>query len=79
MEEYFVKINNHEIRGMSLFIAIDSLKQEYICKLIDLCSLKPIAFDDVKGMGRDEGLITGLQSIKRILGDISEKGKNFQT
>ena len=73
MEEYFVKINNHEIRGMSLFIAIDSLKQEYICKLIDLCSLKPIAFDDVKGMGRDEGLITGIKSIKRILGEISKK------
>ena len=40
---------------------------------------KPITFDDVKGMGRDEGLITGLQSIKRILGEISEKGKNFHT
>ena len=45
---------------MSLFIAIDMRKREYVCKLIDLCSFKEIG-------KRDEGLVKGIESLLVIL------------
>ena len=67
MKFYFENVNSYEIRGMSLFIAIDSLKKEYVCKLIDLSSFRPMAFDRAKGKGRDFGLIKGIESLIAIL------------
>ena len=64
MKEYFTKVNLHEIRGMSLFIAIDSVKKEYVCKLIDLVSFKRMVFEDPKNPERDQGLIKGILSLR---------------
>ena len=52
---------------MSLFIATDSLKEEYVCKLIDLSSFRPMAYDRARGKGRDHGLMTGIESLIAIL------------
>ena len=42
MAAFFKNENVHIIRGMSLFIVIDSMKRDYVCKLIDLVSVEPI-------------------------------------
>ena len=68
--EYFTKENVHEIRGMSLFIAIDSVKQRYVCKLIDLVSFKRIVFEDIDNPARDQGLIKGVCTLKNVLQNI---------
>ena len=70
MKEYFTKENVHEIRGMSLFIAIDSVKQRYVCKLIDLVSFKRIVFEDIDNPVRDQGLIKGVCTLKNVLQNI---------
>ena len=46
MAEYFKEVNEHTIRGMSLFIVIDSHKQNYGASLIDLVSMDQIPQDE---------------------------------
>ena len=70
LKEYFSKENVHEIRGMSLFIAIDSVKQKYVCKLIDLSSFKRMVFKDINNPERDQGLIKGVVTLKTVLQNI---------
>jgi len=50
---------------MSLFIAIDSAKENYICKLIDLVSVKP-----QESSFRDEGLVKGCDSLLGMIESI---------
>ena len=68
MVEYFKDVNEHTIRGMSLFIVIDSQKENYGASLIDLVSMDHISQEE--GPQRDEGLIKGFNSLLEILGDI---------
>ena len=72
MKRYFTNENVHEIRGMSLFIAIDSVQQRYVCKLIDLVSFKRLVFEDPKNPERDQGLIKGIVTLKSVLENIME-------
>mmetsp|Transcript_1594 Transcript_1594/g.2266 ORF Transcript_1594/g.2266 Transcript_1594/m.2266 type:complete len:249 (+) Transcript_1594:82-828(+) len=58
--DYFENDNTYTIRGMSLFIVIDSLKEEYFVKLIDLVSMDPTGECDV-------GLVKGCQSLMTLL------------
>ena len=68
MAEYFKNVNEHTIRGMSLFIVIDSRKQNYGVSLIDLVSMSHI--DQSEGPKRDDGLIKGFNSLLDIVGEI---------
>ena len=68
MAEYFKDVNEHTIRGMSLFIVIDSRKQNYGVSLIDLVSMSHI--DQAEGPKRDDGLIKGFNSLLDIVGEI---------
>lgn len=65
---YFQNDNTYTIRGMSLFIVVDSHKQEYLVKLIDLVSMDPTGT-------RDEGLIKGCQSLMELLEEINNKNE----
>ena len=56
------------MRGMSLFIAIDSKKKNYLVKLIDLSSFEHI--DQKDGPNRDEGLIKGTTKLLSMLEEI---------
>ena len=40
MLEYFTEVNEHIMRGMSLFIVVDSQKRNYVVKLIDFASFE---------------------------------------
>ena len=51
---------------MSLFIAIDQHKREYVCKLIDLCSFKEIG-------QQDEGVVKGIESLLVIMKKLKER------
>ena len=68
MTDFFKNTNEHTIRGMSVFIVIDSANQKYLVKLIDLVSMIPISQDD--GPSRDEGLIKGFNTLLDIIGEI---------
>ena len=68
MAEYFKEVNEHTIRGMSLFIVIDSHKQNYGVSLIDLVSMDQIPQDE--GPKRDDGLIKGFHTLLDIIGEI---------
>ena len=62
---YFTDDNEHTMRGMSLFVVIDSEKQAYLVKLIDLSSFEQIPQED--GPNRDDGLIKGTTSLLSML------------
>ena len=68
MAEYFKEVNEHTIRGMSLFIVIDSHKKNYGVSLIDLVSMDQIP--QVDGPKRDDGLIKGFSTLNDIMIDI---------
>ena len=53
----------HYMRGMSLFIVIDSEKKAYEAKLIDLASFEEMPREGEATSGRDEGLIKGIASL----------------
>ena len=65
---YFTDDNEHEIRGMSAFIVIDSEKKDYLLKLIDLTSFEHIPQDD--GPNRDEGLKKGTISLLAMIDEL---------
>ena len=67
LEECFDDVKDYELQGMSLFIAMHTAKTEYICRLINLSSIKPIAPDKSKGIARDNGAIKGIKSIRGIV------------
>lgn len=68
--DYFQNYNKHTIRGMSLFVVVDSHKEDYLVKLIDLVSMEPTGKSD-------EGLIKGCQSFMALLRDmITEEERN---
>ena len=50
---------------MSVFIVVDSAKQEYVCKLIDLVSFERLPSDRVQE--RDQGVIKGIVNLINIL------------
>ena len=56
---------------MSLFIVVDSLKEEYLVKLIDLVSMTHI--DQGNGPVRDYGMIKGCDSLIELIGEIAEE------
>ena len=65
MLSYFTDDNEHTMRAMSIFVVIDSEKQAYCCKLIDLSSFEPIPQED--GPNRDDGLIKGTTTLLSLL------------
>ena len=66
MLNYFKDVNEHQIRGMSIFIVIDTEKKSYTVKLIDLSSFEEIC-QDGQQIKRDDGVSKGLESLIRIL------------
>ena len=68
MTEFMKNTNEHEIRGMSIFIIIDSIKQLYTVKIIDLVSFEQIPQDE--GPVRDEGVIKGFNSLLDLMAEI---------
>ena len=61
MLKYFTNDNEHIIRGMSVFIVIDSAQKAYACKLIDLVSFEELPKDKLEE--RDQGVIKGLVTL----------------
>ena len=60
---YFQESNVHTIRGMSLFMVVDSKAKKYALYMIDLASLEKIEGDQQ----HDEGLIFGVQNLIKLL------------
>ena len=48
---------------MSVFIAVDSQQQKYVCKLIDLASFERIEREGA----RDDGLVTGFTNLLKMV------------
>ena len=70
MLKYFKEENEHIIRGMSVFIVVDSAKKGYVCKLIDLVSFEHLPEDERKD--RDQGIIKGLVNLIQVLQNIHD-------
>ena len=68
IRDYFANVNEHSIKGMSLFIVVDSVKEEYLVKLIDLVSMTHI--DQENGPARDDGVTKGCNSLIDLIGEI---------
>ena len=68
MAEFFKNTNEHTIRGMSVLIVIDSVKQTYGVTLIDLVSMVQIPQDE--GPARDSGLVKGFNTLLDLVGEI---------
>ena len=60
LEECLDEVKDYELQGTSLFIAMHTAKTEYICKLINFGSIKPIDPDAPKGIARDNGVTKGI-------------------
>ena len=56
------------MRGMSVFIVVDSEQQAYSVKLIDLSSLELISQED--GPNRDDGLIKGTTTLLSMIDEL---------
>ena len=67
MLEYFETSNLHYIRGMSVFIAVDTEKKSQVVKLIDLSSFELIPQENFGSIQRDDGIIKGLESLIKLL------------
>ena len=52
MLQYFEEVNEHYIRGMSLFIVVDTEQKAYTVKLIDLASFEKIP--QIEGQGSSD-------------------------
>ena len=63
--EYFRDVNEHYIRGASLFIVVDTNKKAYDVKLIDLASFEEIP-EDAESK-RDEGIVKGIESLLKMI------------
>ena len=68
---YFTDDNEHTMRGMSLFVVVDSEKKSYSVKLIDLSSFEHIPQED--GPNRDEGLIKGTTKLLSMLEELENE------
>ena len=66
MLEYFKELNEHYMRGMSLFIVVDSRTKQYVVKLIDFASFEQIPQDGEESK-RDEGIVKGISSILTMI------------
>lgn len=64
--QYFTDVNEHEIRGASIFIVVS---MDYCdVKLIDLGSFKPLGtVENYDGTSRDPGMILGIQNVIAML------------
>lgn len=70
---YFKDVNEHQMRGASLFFVIASASFSYDVKLIDLSSLTPLSsIQGYDGESRDPGIIKGIQNIIATLDEISQ-------
>lgn len=60
---HFQNVNEHEIRGSSLFFVVSPQTAFYTVKLIDLNSVRPLS--EVEGYDgeRDQGMITGFTNL----------------
>ena len=70
---YFKDVNEHEIRGASLFIVVSPSNGQYKVKLIDLNSFRPLCEAEpgyVEGTTRDQGMILGVQNVIAMLDQI---------
>ena len=68
MLNFFEKRNSREFRGSSLLIVVDNIARKYDMRIIDLASVED--YDSLDK--RDEGYITGLKNLIKMLELIQE-------